>query len=153
QSKWCDGRNLKSCLIDLGIRLMFGCNLRIDNVRAAVGLGILVLVFARPMQADDKPPADKGQPMSFWMTKKLEYSQNILAGLATGDFDKIVANAQSMRNLSKIEGFVRGQTPGYRSQLHLFEESTDEIIRQAKKDNVEGATLAFAQLTFSCVNC
>ena len=91
--------------------------------------------------------------MSFWMTKKLEYSQNILAGLATGDFDKIVANAQSMRNLSKIEGFVRGQTPGYRTQLHLFEESADEIIRQAKKDNVEGATLAFAQLTISCVNC
>jgi cytochrome c556 len=68
-------------------------------------------------------------------------------------FDKIVANAQSMRNLSKVEGFVRSQTPGYRAQLHIFEVSADEIIRQAKQDNVDGAALAFTQLTISCVNC
>jgi len=126
---------------------------RVGGAVITVGLVIAMLASAGRVQADDKQPGDKSQPMSFWMTKKLEYSQNILAGLATGDFDKIVANAQSMRNLSKTEGFVRGQTPGYRTQLHLFEESADEIIRQAKKDNVEGATLAFAQLTISCVNC
>src|SRR6478736_2244611 len=113
---------------------------RVGGAVITVGLVIAMLASAGRVQADDKQPGDKSQPMSFWMTKKLEYSQNILAGLATGDFDKIVANAQSMRNLSKIEGFVRGQTPGYRTQLHLFEESADEIIRQAKKDNVEGAT-------------
>lgn len=93
------------------------------------------------------------QPTSFWMQKKLEYSKNILAGISTADFDKIVENGESMRRLSTIEGFIRGQTPGYRTQLGIFEEAAGEIIRQGKKDNVEGAALAFTQLTISCVNC
>jgi hypothetical protein len=103
--------------------------------------------------ADDREAADKNQPTNFWMKKKLEYSQNILAGIANTDFDKIVGNAEAMRKLSKIEGFLHGQTPGYRTQLHIFEASVDEIIRQGNKDNVEGAALAFTQLTISCVNC
>ena len=95
----------------------------------------------------------KDQPMSFWMQKKLEYSKNILAGITTADFDKIVENAQSMRRLSSIEGFIRGRTPGYRTQLQVFEQSADEIIRQGQKGNVDGAALAFTQLTISCVDC
>jgi hypothetical protein len=95
----------------------------------------------------------KDQPTSFWMQKKLEYSKNILAGITTADFDKIVENAESMRRLSSIEGFIRGRTPGYRTQLQIFEHSSDEIIRQGQKDNVDGAALAFTQLTISCVNC
>jgi hypothetical protein len=104
-------------------------------------------------KGDDRQAVDQSQPESFWMKKKLEYSQNILAGITSADFDKIVASAQSMRDLSKIEGFVRGRTPGYRAQLHIFEESADEIIRQGNNDNVDGAALAFTQLTISCVNC
>jgi hypothetical protein len=96
---------------------------------------------------------DKSQPTSFWMQKKLEFSKHILAGISTADFDQIVENGEAMRKLSTIEGFIRGRTPGYRTQLQIFEESADEIIRQAKRDNVEGAALAFTQLTISCVNC
>ena len=98
-------------------------------------------------------PGGKEQPTSYWMQKKLEYSKNILAGITTADFDKVVENAQSMRRLSAIEGFIRGQTPGYRTQLQIFQEAADEIIRQGQKDNVDGAALAFTQLTISCVNC
>jgi hypothetical protein len=114
-----------------------------------------VIALGSPVvtSADDQDPAGKSQPMNYWMRKKLEYSQNILAGITSADLDKVIANADSMRTLSKIEGFLHGQTPGYRTQLHIFEESVDEIIRQAKRDNVEGAALAFTQLTISCVNC
>jgi hypothetical protein len=98
-------------------------------------------------------PAGGEQEMSYWMKKKLEHSQNILAGIADGDFEKIVVSTESMRSLSKVEGFIRGRTPGYRTQLQIFAESADEIARQANKDNLEGAALAFTQLTISCVNC
>jgi len=103
--------------------------------------------------AGGKNAESKDQPVSFWMQRKLEYSQNILGGLATDDLEKVLKNAQSMRNLSTIEGFVRRQTPGYMTQLKMFEEATDEMIRQAKRDNLDGAALAFTQLTVSCVNC
>jgi hypothetical protein len=111
-----------------------------------------VLCSAIGSAADQAPPSSD-QPMSFWMQRKLEYSKNILAGIAAGDFDKIVTSAESMRKLSTVEGFIRGQTPGYRTQLQIFEASADEIIRQGKNDNAEGAALAFTQLTISCVNC
>lgn len=127
-----------------------------------IGAGILTLAISialtgawplSTLNGEEQAAGNKEQPVSFWMTKKLDYSQNILAGIATADFDKIVENAEAMRKLSSVEGFIRGRTPGYRTQLHIFEESADEIIRQAKRDNVEGAALAFTQLTVSCVNC
>jgi hypothetical protein len=90
---------------------------------------------------------------SFWMDRKLRLSKDLLAGLANGDAEKIAAAAKAMRRLNKIEAFSRGRTPGYRTQLQIFEESLDEIIVQADKDNVEGAALGFTQLTISCVNC
>lgn len=119
----------------------------------AICLASAGLCLTEIAKGDEQEAGSKQQPMSFWMKRKLEYSQNILGGIANADFDKIVENAEAMRTLSKVEGFVRRQTPGYRTQLHIFEESADEIIRQAKKDNVDGAALAFTQLTISCVNC
>jgi hypothetical protein len=119
----------------------------------AVSCGIVALVVAGTAGAQEKQPAGQDRQTSFWMEKKLEYSQNILAGIANADYDLIVKNAESMRSLSKIEGFIRRQTPGYRTQLRIFEDAADEIIRQANRDNVDGAALAFTQMTISCVNC
>jgi cytochrome c556 len=111
----------------------------------------LIAGTASAQETKTKPAA--GDEASVWMRKKLEYSQNILAGIATADFDQIASNAESMQTLSKIEGFVRSRTPGYRKQLEFFEDANKEILRQAKRDNVEGSALAFTQLTISCVNC
>jgi hypothetical protein len=37
--------------------------------------------------------------------------------------------------------------------LRLFEFADRELIRAAREENLYGATLAFTQLTISCVNC
>ena len=58
-----------------------------------------------------------------------------------------------MRVLGRIEGFVRRKNPDYRAQLRTFELANQELIRQGKRGNSEGATLAFNQLTTSCVAC
>ena len=117
----------------------------------------LALFDATARAADESDKPEKANPdvsePSVWMRKKMEYSQSILSGIATADFDKIVSSAQSMRGLSKIEAFVRSRTPGYRTQLDIFMEANAEIIRQASDDNVDGAALAFTQMTISCVNC
>lgn len=96
-------------------------------------------------------PAKK--PVSFWMEKKMEYSQSILRGLVTGELDQVAVTAEQMRLLSKVEGFIRGKKPGYRAQLQVFELANREIERQAKANNLEGAAMAFHQLTTSCVSC
>jgi cytochrome c556 len=122
---------------------------------AAIGFASLLWLAPGPAavgQEQKTPGATASQP-SVWMRTKLEFSRNILAGLASEDFDKVAANAQAMQGMSKFEGFIRGKMPGYRTQLEVFQDANEEIIRQAQKDNVEGAALAFTQLTISCVNC
>lgn len=93
------------------------------------------------------------KPLDFWMQKKLDYSSAILRGLSMGDFELIETNAKQMRLLNKVEGFVRGRNAEYRTQVHTFERVTDEVVRQAKNENIDGVTLAYHQLTVSCVRC
>ena len=106
-------------------------------------------------QASDEPieGGDDEQSVSVWMEKKLEHSQAILRGLAMADFDSVAYNAQRLKLLNRVEGFVRRRNPEYRAQLHTFSRVVAEIERQADKENIEGATLAFNQLTVSCVEC
>ena len=93
------------------------------------------------------------QPMSVWMEKKLIHSQALLRGLAMGDLESVDYNAGRLKMLNRVEGFVRRANPDYRAHLNIFSRVSAEIQRQAKKGNIEGATLAFNQLTVSCVQC
>ena len=107
----------------------------------------------KPVAPSAGPELHEGQTASVWMKKKLDYSKNILEGISLGDFDKVNQNATKLRGLSKFETFVRRGTPGYRAQADAFDRSLAEIIRQADKENIEGMTLGFHQLTISCVSC
>ena len=104
-------------------------------------------------KAATEPQNEAKKKFDSWMTKKLTYSQNILTGLAKGDFDAIDENARLMIALGKLEGFVRRRVKGYRTQLDAFEFASQELRRQSDKENIQGAVLAFHQLTTSCVNC
>ncbi len=123
------------------------------------GLALLANVFL-PAVSQDPAPNEKPapvvsveQPMSFWMEKKLEYSKKILEALTSGKYEEIESNAEQMRLLGKIEGFVRRRSPSYTSHLQSFDLATRELTRQSREKNIEGATLAFHQLTTSCVSC
>jgi hypothetical protein len=90
---------------------------------------------------------------SVWMRKKMDYSQAILRGMAMGDFEAIKLNASQMQVLNKVEGFVRRRNPRYKWYVRAFEQINNEIVDQAKKENLAGVTLAFNQLTVNCLNC
>jgi hypothetical protein len=101
---------------------------------------------------DDVPKVTSEKTMSFWMAKKLELSKAILESLTTGDFDKMAKDAEQMQMLGRIEGLVR-RNKDYQTQMQSFRLANQELIRHSKRKNVEGATLAFNQLTTSCVAC
>ncbi len=93
------------------------------------------------------------EPGSFWMKKKVEYSERILEGLAKEDYEEIAKSARSMSALTQLEKWVRASVPAYRSQLRIFENANDQLIRTAEAEQLDGAALAYVQLTLSCVNC
>ena len=87
------------------------------------------------------------------MRQKLRASQEILRGLSDGDFQSIGANAQSMNVMEHLQRWARARNPEYQTQLRLFEFANRELIRAASEQNLDAATLAYTQLTVSCVNC
>lgn len=108
---------------------------------------------AREGQNDDTVKKSESKTGSFWMEQKLRFSKEILTGLANADFDQLARNAELMRGLNRVEAFMRGRKEGYRDQLKQFDMANKAIIRAAQNGNLEGATLAFNQLTISCVTC
>jgi cytochrome c556 len=98
--------------------------------------------------ADPEP-----QPPSLWMKKKLAYSETMLVGLVGEDFDQMAKSARSMNAMNQMEKWVRGTSPEYRTQLKIFQNANEQMIRMADKKNLDGAALAYVQLTLSCVNC
>ncbi len=99
---------------------------------------------------------DKGtqkKEASAWMKSKIQLSQDLLLGLTEADFDKISRNAKGLNLINFLEGWVRADRADYRQQVQLFAAANQELIRQAEAKNLYGATLAYNQLTVSCVQC
>ena len=115
-------------------------------------IGSVIVLLTSGFSAIASEKADETQP-SYWMKKKLEYSEKILGGLVNKDFDQVAKNAHSMNALSQIEKWVRGNTSEYRAQLQVFQNANQQLMRMAEKENLDGAALAYVQLTLSCVNC
>lgn len=119
--------------------------------------GVLLTGIVTAQELDDplvEPfPEGEARPFNFWMDVKLDESQKILAALAEADFEALINCSKKLTTLSELEGFVRNRTPGYRTQLRSYQFAIREIEQQAKRENIEGVTLGFQQLTLSCVNC
>jgi len=95
----------------------------------------------------------KEQEPSVFMKQKLAASQNVLAGLTKADFDAIKKNAESMLVVGYFEKWVRADTPGYQKMTKDFDYANRSLILASREKNLDGATIAYLQLTISCVNC
>ncbi len=87
------------------------------------------------------------------MLKKLQNSQQVLDGLALGDFDKIAKHAEELINISKQAEFKVLKTPQYEIYSNDFRRNADTLVTAAKGKNLDGAALAYVELTLTCVKC
>lgn len=58
-----------------------------------------------------------------------------------------------MQVANYLEGEARVDRPGYKAELATFEHATGAIVLAARDKNLDGVTIAFTQLTISCVQC
>ena len=122
-------------------------------MKPVASIVIVALMLTLAPLAPAQGPAGASEKASIWMRQKLRASQEILRGLSDGDFQSIGANAQSMNVMEHLERWARARNPEYQTQLRLFEFANRELIRAASEQNLDAATLAYTQLTVSCVNC
>jgi hypothetical protein len=97
--------------------------------------------------------SQKRSPLQQYMRQKLEHAQYALEGLALGDFKLIEKNATAMRKLSEDARWRITPNLDYLRRSAEFQDLAAELAAKAKARNLEGATLAYVQLTINCVNC
>jgi len=109
---------------------------------------LLVLVVAGG-RTDDEPK--RGRDLI--MQQKLGSAQKVLEGLAIKDFNMIEKHADELGILSKRAEWLVLKTPEYTRHSDDFRRNAETMSRMAKEKNLDGAALAYVQLTMSCVNC
>ena len=127
-------------------------------------LGMTVWFQGTASRAEDKDQpadkaADKDKPtakkiaMQAFMRKKLEASQSVLEGLALEDFDLIAKGARQLKTTSAAAEFLVIHDPVYSEHADEFRRIIDKMARAAKERRIDGATLAYVDMTMSCVEC
>lgn len=112
----------------------------------------LVLLSGSPPLGQE-PKEEVKKKASIWMKTKLELSRNIMGALTEGNFEEIEKNAHGLNVTGLLEALFRSKRTDYQQQVHMFFFANQELIRQAQAKNLYGATLAYNQLTTTCVQC
>src|SRR6266511_2462380 len=88
-----------------------------------------------------------------FMRDKLELSQRVLEGLATEDYDLIIAKGTRLSAMTKDADWRLFENPDYDQQSLTFRRQVDALVKSAKDKNLDAATLAYVRMTMSCVDC
>jgi cytochrome c556 len=87
------------------------------------------------------------------MRAKLTHSQKILEGLLAEDFDMIVANSQRLNLLTRAVEWQMLEAAEYTQRSTDFRRSLDKLTQAAKQKNLDGAALAYIDITIKCLQC
>jgi hypothetical protein len=97
--------------------------------------------------------ADEGDKLRDFMRAKLSHSQKIIEGLTTEDYDMIAKNSQDLSLLSQAATWQVFETPEYLQHSTEFHRAADALTKAATDKNLDGAALAYMEVTLKCVNC
>ena len=97
--------------------------------------------------------ADQKEKEQAFMRAKLIHSQQILENLALEDFTAMAKNAEQLRLLSLDSNWQVLQTEEYALYSLEFRQAAAGLIAASQKKNLDGAVLAYFQMTQSCVHC
>jgi len=114
---------------------------------ATAAMTIWLVVGGGPLGAQEADNVEE------FMRAKLVHAQHVLEGICTRDFQLIAKHAQELSLLSQAAGWQVLQTPLYQQHSTEFRRAADAVTKAAQQRNLDGAALAYFQMTMSCVSC
>jgi cytochrome c556 len=99
---------------------------------------------------DQELPGVSNRP---FMQAKMDHAKGILEGLALENFDGIETSAQNLILLSHESAWNVIQSPDYIEMSSDFRASVGRLRAAAKDRNIDGATIAWFEVTLNCVRC
>jgi hypothetical protein len=118
---------------------------KVLRILALCGLGVVLIPMAGQGDEPDK--------LKDLMKRKLKSAQKVLEGIAMKDFDLIASQAEELMAVSKAAQFKIVKTPRYEVYSNDFRRNAENLAQQAKEKNLDGAALAYVDLTLNCVKC
>jgi len=109
---------------------------------------LLALVLPAVSSHGDEPKGVKGL-----MQRKLEHSQKVLEGIALGDFNLIAKHGDELISVSQATEWRVLKSPQFELHSNEFRRNAEALVKQARAKNLDGATLAYVDLTLNCVKC
>jgi hypothetical protein len=106
-----------------------------------------------PKKEEAKKPVPNKVAHKMFMRKKLESSQSVLEGLALEDFDLIAKGAKDLKTTSAAAEFMVIKDPIYAEHAEDFRRVIDKMSKAAREKRIDGATLAYMDMTMTCVEC
>jgi hypothetical protein len=116
-------------------------------------VAIIVLVLAVSGVIIARGAAPKPNNVSGFMQLKLDHSKKVLEGIVKEDFDAVSKHSQQLGLLSEDSSWQVFDTPDYVRHSAEFRRTTEALTAAAKEKNIDGAALAYMDLTLKCVNC
>ncbi len=111
-----------------------------------IGLSVAGVGIAFP----DSPPLQTLQEI---MQMKLGHAQGVLEAIVLDDFEGVETHAQQLLRLSETTTWNVLRTPEYRRYSGGFRDAASNLIEEARARNLDGAALAYVELTLKCVQC
>ena len=87
------------------------------------------------------------------MRAKLGHAQLVLEGLALADYDLIARGAHDLALASQASSWQVLQTEDYARQSREFRRACESLRFAAKDKNLDGAALAWMEVTLKCIQC
>jgi len=103
--------------------------------------------WLRPQESDIQPDARE------FMRKKLVFTQEIVRALALEDYDKLAENAQNLIVMSLESNWNVYQQIEYAEMSRDFRAAAQRLQQAAEQKSLDGATLAYFEVTLGCVRC
>lgn len=88
-----------------------------------------------------------------YMAKKLAASQQLLAALAYRDFTALAKNAEDLAMIAKAASWHLVDNEEFLRESRNFQDAVENILKQSQNKSLEGVTLGYVRLTFSCIHC
>jgi ribosomal protein L44E len=119
-------------------------------MRRSIYILAILGAAALPLVSGHGQPPDAVQKL---MQRKLQFAQRVLEGIALNDFDKIADSAAELVEVSKAASWRVMKTPQYEVFSNDFRRNAEALGQLAKARNLDGAALAYVDLTLNCVKC
>ncbi len=120
-----------------------------------LALGLMAIACAFKTASMASQPTPKRTRAEF-MRQKLDFSKEVLEGLVLEQYDTITKSAKALKKLSEAAEWEVPTIPNATDYVMLtseFQRYADDLVKQAKDKNVDGATIAYFKLTTTCVQC